>query len=88
MCSFCWTKLYSSVCIVLGGLIKLGFVFLNWVYGCGVSMCLLGGFRIVANLSSRDVVQSWFGSCLSCWLYIANDKLIMVLSVGRMFGVG
>ena len=65
MCSFCWTKLYSSVCIVLGGLIKLGFVFLNWVYGCGVSMCLSGRFDKVAILLRRDVVQSGFGVCMS-----------------------
>ena len=49
---------------MLGGLIKLGFVFLNWVYGCGVGMCLSGGFGRVAILIRRDVVQSGFGVCI------------------------
>ena len=50
---------------MLVGLIKLGFVFLNWIYGCGVSMCLSGGLGKVAILFSRDVVQSGFGACMS-----------------------
>ena len=65
MCSFCWTNLYSSLCIVLGRLMMLEFVFMNWVYGCGVSICLSSGFRRVAILSSRDVVQSGFAICMS-----------------------
>ena len=43
----------------------LKFVFLNWVYGCGVSMCCSGGFGKVAILSRRDVVQSGIGGWLS-----------------------
>ena len=62
-CSLCWSKLYSSLCIVLGGLMMLSFLFMIRVYGCGASICLLGGFFIVAILSRRVVGQSRFGNC-------------------------
>ena len=37
-------KLYSSLWMVLGGLIMFWFVCMNCVYGCVVVMCLSGGF--------------------------------------------
>ena len=40
----CLMKVYSSLWIVLGGLIMSWFVCKNFVYGCVFVMCLSGGF--------------------------------------------
>ena len=42
--SFCFIKVYSCLCMVFGGLIRFWLLFINSVYGCGVRMCLSGGF--------------------------------------------
>ena len=58
-------KLYSSLCMVLDGLMMLWFVCRNWVYGCIVVICLSGGFGSKVIFSKISVVQSGSGVCIS-----------------------
>ena len=55
--------MYSYICLwmVLVGFIMSWFVCKNCVYGCGVCMCLSGGFWSVAIRSKTIVVQSGSG---------------------------
>lgn len=58
-------KLYISLLIELGGLIRFWFVCVNNVYGCVFSMCLSGGFCNSVIRSNSIVVQSGVGVCIS-----------------------
>ena len=77
-------KLYSSLWMVLGGLMMSWFVWRNCVYGCMVMMCLSGGFWSVAIRSNTIVVQSGSGVCISIWLHVSIIGLIVVISAYNM----
>ena len=51
--------------MVLGGLIRFWLLFINSVYGCGVEICLSGGFWRSAIFSRSFVVQFGLGMCVS-----------------------
>ena len=58
-------KLYNFLLMLLGGFIMSWFVCKNCVYGCGVLMCLSGGFWSEAICSKTFVVQSGPRVCIS-----------------------
>lgn len=71
---------------MLGGLAMLTFTFVIGVYVCEVSICLLGGFLMVAILFSRYVVHSRFRCLDGCWLLIVG--VMLVIGVGGFTCVG
>jgi hypothetical protein len=84
----CWMKVYSSLWMVLGGLIMFWFVCRKCVYGCVDVMCLSGGFCSEAIRSSIIVVQSGSGVCISIWLHVSMTGLIVVMSAYNIRGGG
>ena len=84
----CLMKSYSSLWMVVGGLIMFWFVWRNCVYGCMVMMCLSGGFWSEAIRSNTIVVQSGFGICINIWLHVSIIGLIVVISAYNMRGGG
>ena len=70
--------------MVLGGLIRFWLLFINSVYGCGFRICLSGGFWRSAIFSRSVVVQSGLGMCVSWWLHVSSDGLIVVMSAYNM----
>ena len=74
--------------MVLGGFIISWFVCRKYVYGCGVVMCLSGGFGSEAIFSKTIVVQSGFGVLVSIWLHVSNTGLIVIISAYSIRGGG
>jgi hypothetical protein len=64
------------------------FVCRNCVYGCGVMICLSGGFGSEAIHSRTIVVQSGSGVCVNIWLHVSITGLIVVISAYNMRGGG
>lgn len=58
-------KMYISLWIELGGLIRFWFDCVNSVYRCVFRMCLSGGFCSSVICSNNIVVQFGVGICTS-----------------------
>ncbi len=54
--------------------------FVNCIYGCGVAMCLSGGFCSVDILCKSIVVQSGSGICINILSHVSSEGLIVVMS--------
>jgi hypothetical protein len=66
--------------MVLGGVIMSLYMLRNCVYGCGVYICLSGGFVSVDIVSSSWDVQSCGGGSCRYVLHISMDGLIVVIN--------
>ena len=84
----CWMKAYSSLWMVLGGLMIFWLVCTNWVYGCSVVMCRSGGFGSKARFFRTNVVQSGSGFCANIWLHVSIAGLIVIISAYSIRGGG
>ena len=62
------------------GLIMFWFKFINCVCGCGVEMCLSGGFCSVDIFCKSIDVQSGSGVCINILSDVSNEGLIVVIS--------
>ena len=54
------------------------------MYGCGVLICLLGGFLSVVILSSKIEVYSRFGICISWCLHEFMSGLMVVINANSI----
>ena len=64
------------------------FVCRNCVYGCIDVMCLSGGFGSDAIRINTFVVQSGTEGCISMWLHVSINGLIVVISAYNIRGGG
>ena len=54
------------------------------MYGCGVLICLSGGFHNAAILFSKIEVQSWLGIFISWCLHMFISRLMVVISANSI----
>ena len=80
----CWIKLYNSLCMVIEGFIIFSWLRVNCVYGCGVLICIFGGFRSVVIFLSSIEVQSWTGIFTNCCLHEFISGLIVVIKANNI----
>ena len=84
----CSIKLYSSLWMVLGGLVMLWFISRSCVYWDTTVMCLSSGFWSEAICFKINIVQFGYEDCISRWLNVSIIGLIVVINAYNIRGGG